>query len=527
MKLRCWRPASLKRRPRPRRAVVEEGLAEDLRNAVDRLIRDLYHPFDEAVDLVRCFAEAALTATEAYRTEITIRSARDTAELRVSLEPGRPRRTSTTRNAVFPIRYQTAELGGLAVFSPALSLSGAGAKACERIAETLAYHLKRHEVHCLARERYGREVSFIGTSEPLTRVDRFLERASQNPLPALLLGSPGSRVETLALALHLLGPSWEGAFVQANCATLENAIFEPQLTALLRRAAGGTLLLARLEQLDPRSQDLLCQILEIGLAPWTANRCGQPAGVRLIATASHELEGMAQRGQFCPFLFEQLDFLRLEVEPLRNRREDIPPLIEYYLRRHASGRVPEVSAEVLEACMEYDWPGDVSELSRVVARLAVLTGDEQVLPQHVRDHAPQILEAKQCRSPASNEGLPCCTEARHPSLLRAIEHITGHFQENLSLAGVAAEAYVSSSHLAHLFKQDLGTSFTRFLAGLRVDRGKRLLAEQPRESITFIAAEVGFSDLRHFERTFKSVVGCTPKEYRKLSGLSRSPRQIL
>jgi transcriptional regulator with AAA-type ATPase domain len=479
----------------------------------------MYRPFDEASELVRCFGEAALTVTDSAQAEITVRSP-VAADLRVSLGEGqrKTRSPGSPRKARFPICYQQVEWGCLVISSPSLLPGDVGAQACEWIAQTLAYHLKRYEVGRLARERHGREASLIGTSESLSRVDLFLERASQTSLPALILGPPGSEAERIGLALHLLGPAREGAFVQASCATLESHSFERQLLDLLRSADGGTLLMARLEQMDLRSQRLLGEVLETGPALWAAGRGGQPVTVRLLATASPEIAEIARRGDFCAGLIEQLDYLRLELEPLRHRREDIPPLVQYFLRRHACGAVPGISDEVLQACVEYDWPGDVGELSRVMARLVVMTADNRVLPRHVRAHAPQILGARAAAPIPPARGQ---SDVGHPTLQRAIDYIADHPQARLSLSQVAARAYVSSFHLSHLFHQELGITFTRFLTSLRVDRAKHLLLEQPRESITTIAAEAGFSDLRHFERTFKGLVGCTPREFRRLAGANR------
>lgn len=491
----------------------------------------MYHPFDEATELMCCFGEAALAATDSPRAEIKVLSrVEGEADLRIELGSGNPRISS--RQAVFPILYQQAELGRMVIVRPASSLGGVGIQACEWIAKALAYHLKRHEVGTIARERHGREAVLIGTSEPLTQVDLFLERASRTLLPALILGCPGSEAESIALALHLLSPVRSGAFVQANCATLGSAggpSFERRLLDLLCSADGGTLLLAHLEHTDLQNQHVLYEILEAGPRLWSVGRHGPPVSVRLLATATRDLDTRVQRGEFHAGLLERLDFLRLELEPLRNRKEDIRPLIEHNLRRHSWNGTPEISEEVLQTCVEYEWPGDVLELSRVVARLAVMSGEDCVLPRHVHAYAPQLLEGRTQKSvqlPA--EGAPDAPErflgrleSCHPALRRAIDQMTAHPQAKMSLAGVAASTNVSSSHLAHLFQKDLGTTFTRFLSSLRIDRAKHLLLEQPRESITTIATGTGFSDLRHFERTFKGAVGCTPKEFRRLAGVGR------
>jgi DNA-binding NtrC family response regulator len=514
-------------------------IVEHLRSTVDRLIREIYRPFDEIAELVRCFGEAALAVTEAPRAEVAIQKLADAAGLRISLGYGGPLQGPSSETAPFPIRYQVDDLGCLTIVRPLSLLGDVGTQACSWIAKDLAYHLKRHEVCRLARVWQGRDVSFIGTSEPLRRIDRFVEQASRTALPALILGSPGSEPERVALALHLVGAAREGAFVQVNCATLEISSFEQRLLELLQRADGGTLLFARLEDLDLRLQSLLCEVLEIGSSSWAVGKGGGPVVVRLLATATQKVDEQVARGELSSALLEQFDFLRLEIEPLRNRREDIPPLMEHYLRRHACGEVPEISSEVMAACVEYEWPGNVTELSRVVARLAVLAGDEPVELRHLRVYAPQILQegnraavSEPPGRPASgrlaapdverHEALLARLESCHPALRRAIEHIGENYRQKLSLAEVAASAFVSSSHLAHLFQQDLGTSFTRYLGGLRIDHAKHLLLERPRDAITTIAAETGFSDLRNFERTFKGSVGCTPKEFRRLAGACRS-----
>jgi DNA-binding NtrC family response regulator len=509
-------------------------MAEELRGDVEsfppvhRLIQETYRPFDETEDLVRCFGEAALAVTDSPGAEIAVQCPVEATDLRIRL--GAAHSPPSSQSARFPIRYQAADLGCMAVQSPAPVLGDDGSQTCQWVAKNLAYHLKRHEVRHLARERHGREAALIGTSRPLGQVDRFIERASRTSLPALILGSAGSEVDRVALALHLLGPGREGPFLQVNCAVFEGGTFERQMLDLLRRADGGTLLLTHLEDLEPRSQRLLCEVLEVGSTPWAAERESEPVEVRLLATATRDLDEMVRRGELCGALLDALDFLRVELAPLSQRREDIPPLFEYYLRRYACAGVPEVSREVLEACREYDWPGDVSELARVAARLAVMTEDGRVETRHLRTYAPQILEEPDHPSAAPKglererttkeevlEGGAARLASCHPALQRAVEYIHANYQKKLSLAEVAANAYVSSSHLAHLFQQQLGTSFTRFLADLRVERSKRLLLERPWESVTTIAAEAGFSDLRHFERTFKGEVGCTPKQFRRIS----------
>lgn len=497
-------------------------MADELFESVHRLVREAYRPFESAAELVSSFADVALTATHSLRARVSLRDLLDTpGGLRVirGLERG-----AGSGETCFPILYQDVELGGLSLLPQKQGPQSQSAEVGRMIAKILAYHLKRHEVGRLARERYHQELALVGTSLALQRIDQFVERASKSFLPALILGERGAEMERVALALHLAGPKREGPFVRINCAALARTTFEQLLTGRVLAADGGTLLLCRLEELERPCQHLLCEILERGIESWAEEQSGREIRPRLVATATRDIEGWAEEGRFYKGLLDQLDYLRLEVEPLKKRQEDLKPLIEYYLQVHAGGDA-RISDSALQACASYPWPGNVSELSRMVARLVVMSEDGFIRLRHLAGHAPHLLEAGVGSGPGEIDRLVepprpetlASAAIQHPALQRAIDYIISHYQERLSLSEVAACAYVSVSHLEHLFHRELGTTFTRFLTAYRIRRAKRLLLEQPHSSVTTIAGEAGFSDLRHFERVFKSLVGCTPKIYRKTS----------
>ncbi len=94
-------------------------------------------------------------------------------------------------------------------------------------------------------------------------------------------------------------------------------------------------------------------------------------------------------------------------------------------------------------------------------------------------------------------------------------YLARHYPEKITLSGLAQQACLSRSHLSYLFKQTIGVSFKPFLAAVRIEKARRFLAEKPHLSITRIGSEVGFGDLRHFERTFKRWAGSTPRAYRQ------------
>jgi len=110
--------------------------------------------------------------------------------------------------------------------------------------------------------------------------------------------------------------------------------------------------------------------------------------------------------------------------------------------------------------------------------------------------------------------------AYHPGLQKALTYLAHHYAETISLSRLAQQACLSRSHLSYLFKQLIGVSFKPFLAAVRIEKARRFLVEKPHFSVTRIGGEVGFGDLRHFERTFKRWAGSTPRAYRQRALLS-------
>lgn len=126
---------------------------------------------------------------------------------------------------------------------------------------------------------------------------------------------------------------------------------------------------------------------------------------------------------------------------------------------------------------------------------------------------PPAAGVEPVRFPAAVERV--LSMAGHPALVRVARYLGTHFRRRLSLSDAARHAYVSPSHLSHLLKREAGTSFLRLLTELRLDHARRLLIDRPRLTVTRVAAESGFTDLRQFQRAFKAHFGCTASELRR------------
>lgn len=501
------------------------------------LVERHYAAWAGAADLVRRWTELARAATRSARATITPAPSGALRAAAAGSAPARPA-AAPSRSPSFPIRYQSADLGTLTLEDPALDPAAAG-EAGRELAKTLAFEAMRLELSAAVRERFGREPSWVGPSPALRRLDRFVEQAARSVLPILLAGEEGSQAEAFALALHLASPRAGRRAVQLRCSILEAETLDLQVARFARAAAGGTLILSRLDELAPDCQARLCQLLDaeaLGTEETPLSPFEPPVWV---ATAPAAIDEAAESGRFHRPLLDRLGILRMAIEPLRRRRPDIGFTFQRSFRQLAPARPAALSGEVLDALCAHSWPGDVAELRRVAARLAVMVDEGPVLLSHLRQLTPQVVAgavhplpsappsahpAAAATPPEPAPPSPALPPARHPSVRRAFSFLLANYRRKLPLAEVAGHAFVSPSRLAHLFRQDLGATFTQVLARVRIEQAKQLLTSLPWEPITAVAGAVGFADLRHFERVFKLFEGCAPKEFRRLYG-ERQPQR--
>ena len=251
----------------------------------------------------------------------------------------------------------------------------------------------------------------IGDSLVIAKLRRAIDRVAQSNAKVLITGESGVGKEVVARALHMASPRPERAFVPVNCAGIPDALLESELfghvkgsftgayrdkLGKLETAAHGTVFLDEIGEMALRMQCLLLRFLETGEIQKVGAECNSiAANVRVIAATNRHLRDLIAQGQFREDLFYRLNVVHLHVPPLRERREDIPVLIEHFLCRYAAGisgqgarnLVREISPEAISALQEYSWPGNVRELENVVERL-VVTGRREVV--QVWDLSPEI-----------------------------------------------------------------------------------------------------------------------------------------
>jgi len=231
----------------------------------------------------------------------------------------------------------------------------------------------------------------IGSSSAMQNVYALIQRFSQFDFPVLILGESGTGKELVARAIHSLSPRKSQPFVPVDSAALVPTLMESELfgyvkgaftgaignkRGLLEIAKGGTLFLDEIGELHPQMQvKFLRALQEQEIRPIGATNRIQ-TDVRIVAATNRDLEKAIQGGTFRQDLYFRLNVGEIHVPPLRNRRDDIPHLIELFLEKYGDLQpsIRGVSEEAMKRLMSYDWPGNVRELENAI-EVSLALGD--------------------------------------------------------------------------------------------------------------------------------------------------------
>jgi DNA-binding NtrC family response regulator len=251
--------------------------------------------------------------------------------------------------------------------------------------------------HTLPDERHR----LIGETQTMRELRKNIERLAALDCPVIIRGETGTGKELAARIIHGLSPRKNSRFMAINCGCFrndllieelvrpENAVF-PGSTQMYgpadRPGSGGTLLLDQIEDMSPKMQLSMLKIIdgkEVSLLDGSDNF---PFDVRIFAASRYHLGQLAQEGKFREELYYRLNVLELYLPPLKERRDDIPPLCGYFLARFAGDfkkAVESISEEVISIFMSYDFPGNVRELEHIIERAVILADGKSIEPKHL------------------------------------------------------------------------------------------------------------------------------------------------
>ncbi|MFZ9201336.1 MAG: sigma-54-dependent transcriptional regulator [Opitutales bacterium] len=256
----------------------------------------------------------------------------------------------------------------------------------------------------------------VGSSEPMQAVLKSIGQVAASEATVLVTGESGTGKELVARCIHRHSLRSKGPFVAVNCAAIPENLIESELFGHEKGAFtgatgqkpgkfelcdGGTIFLDEIGDMSLPTQTKVLRAIQEGEIQRVGGTATIKISVRLIAATNKDLEAMVADRLFREDLFYRLNVFRIRLPALRERREDIPSLVDYMLQRMAAGRklrARRLSPEALDLLMRHDWPGNVRELENVVHRAGVLAKGEAIL---AKDLPAELLEPRRGSSKAA------------------------------------------------------------------------------------------------------------------------------
>ncbi|MEZ5538312.1 MAG: sigma-54 dependent transcriptional regulator [Thiolinea sp.] len=309
-----------------------------------------------------------------------------------------------------------------------------------------AHHMKTEFLYL--REQVRKRKSFmIGQSALLKEVEKMIDAVAPSMMTVLVQGESGVGKELVAREIHERSELKKKGYVALDCCTMQENLFESELfghekgaftgadkqkKGLIESAEGGTLFLDEIGEISPTIQAKLLRVLETGRFRRLGGTRDLTANVRVVAATNRDLLEMSQQGSFRADLLYRLNAFTIYVPPLRERREDIPELVEHFINNHDfSRRVNKsLSSTAINKLMGYDWPGNIRELKNMVERAIILSGDQDlILPEHLT-----LTDQRKQRRPAEAgnsvhlgfEDLPTLEELEQHYLELLLDRLDGH-----------------------------------------------------------------------------------------------------
>ena len=248
-------------------------------------------------------------------------------------------------------------------------------------------------------KRSYRFKNIIGSSKVIQEIFRKIEKVSRSQSTVLIRGESGVGKELVARAIHYNSPRADKLLVEISCASLPETLLESELFGYekgaftgavsnkkgrFELAEGGTIFLDEIGDITESVQTKLLRVVQEKEITHLGGTESIPVDVRVITATNRNLEKALQEGTFRDDLYFRLNVIPIIIPPLRERKEDIPLLLEHFVRKCCQENnrpLMKISEEVLTLCMDYDWPGNVRELENAVENAIVLGEGDVVLPE--------------------------------------------------------------------------------------------------------------------------------------------------
>jgi two-component system response regulator HupR/HoxA len=283
--------------------------------------------------------------------------------------------------------------------------------------EITAFHTeiskREARIHALSNQlenRYSYN-QMIGKSKPMQELYSILDKVSSSEATVLIQGENGTGKELIARSVHFNSPRKGSSFVTVNCSALTETLLDSELfghvkgsftgaikdkKGLFEMAHNGTLFLDEVGDMSLTMQVKLLRVLQQGTLTPVGGTDEKKVDVRVIAATNRDLKGMIEEGTFREDLYYRINVINIQVPALRDRKEDIPVLVDHFLLKNCKEKaipLKQITSRAMEKIFDYHWPGNIRQLENEMERLVVLSGTEakvgpEVLSQPIRDAAP-------------------------------------------------------------------------------------------------------------------------------------------
>jgi two-component system, NtrC family, response regulator len=298
----------------------------------------------------------------------------------------------------------------------------------------------------------------IGHSPAIQQVRELIQKVAVTKATVLVTGESGTGKELVARAIHAQSPRRDKPLISVNCSALAETLLESELFGHERgaftgatsqrkgrfeTADGGTLFLDEVGEMAPGVQVTLLRVLQNREFERVGGNKTIKVDVRLIAASNRDLKEEIPRGTFREDLYYRLNVVHIEVPPLRDRREDLPLLIRYFLERFSkelNKETPTLSPGAMEVVMDYPWPGNIRELENMLERAVILDSGSLIqaedLPIHPKGRTNEEWSADQVIPPGLklNEVLEMVEKRMILNALAKTGHVQSHAADLLGIA---------------------------------------------------------------------------------------------
>jgi transcriptional regulator with GAF, ATPase, and Fis domain len=305
-------------------------------------------------------------------------------------------------NLGIPILFQGRAIGVLLLESTRINhFTDDHVRSLQKLVDEMVFLLRRAQLGEYIKLKGG-EITIIGKSKIMQEVDQFVEKVAQSNVTVMLLGESGVGKELIAHAIHFNSKRRDKPFITVNCGGMAEDILANELfghvkgsfTGAIRDQMGkfelahqGTLFLDEVADMSIKLQTMLLRAVQYGeIQKIGEDKANRKVNVRIICATNQDMERLVAEKKFRKDLYYRLNVVPFYISPLRERKEDVPVLVNHFVEKFCiSNELPgkRVSPEAISVLQDYDWPGNVRELENIVERVVILTSDKIIQPSHL------------------------------------------------------------------------------------------------------------------------------------------------